>query len=343
MTVIPSCMFPTTVVFVDDDPGFLRHIAAELSSRVTSYKFCTNPIAALDFLNKEYKPDPFTNRCMDRPEEERFEHHSMNVNIRLLHQEIYNPKRFDQISTVVIDHDMPGMNGLELCEKITDPNIQKILLTGVANESVVIDAFNKQIIQGFIRKQDNQVFDLVSQAISEAQRTYFNTLSKPILEILVNNPNIPPTALNEPGFNDIFQKILEENKTVEYYLFESSGCFLFLDKHGNDSALFTYPEDLLNIHCEIAESHLDEHPENKKEVLSFIGDIQKRKKIFCYHKRDNIMWPKITEWKSYLHPATKFSGNSNYFYAYEPKLLDIDRGGLLSFSTYQDGQSLEVA
>jgi CheY-like chemotaxis protein len=74
--------------------------------------------------------------------------------IHEIYKVIYNPRRYEEISTVIVDYDMPSMKGLEFCEKLQNPYIRKILYTGVAGEGLAIEAFNKGLIDGYIRKGD---------------------------------------------------------------------------------------------------------------------------------------------------------------------------------------------
>ena len=47
-----------------------------------------------------------------------------------------------EVSVVVVDYFMPEMDGVTFCRRLNNPSIGKILLTGRAEDSVAIEAFN---------------------------------------------------------------------------------------------------------------------------------------------------------------------------------------------------------
>ena len=150
MNTIPVCLFPTKVLVIDDDASSLKNLGLNLDDTSFSYKFYDKPQEALTFLTKIYEPDSFEKRLVLQPDDRKWQHAMLEVNIYDLMKEVYNPNRFEQISTLIVDFEMPGMNGLEVCEKITDPSIQKILLTGEGDENLAVQAFNRGLIHRYL-------------------------------------------------------------------------------------------------------------------------------------------------------------------------------------------------
>ena len=105
-----------------------KKLDQDLEDMRFTFQIYDNPQDALTFLRKSDKPAPFQKRLVSQPDEKEWQHVMLDVNVYDLMKEVYNPRRFDQVSTVIVDFAMPGINGLEFCEKITDPSIQKILL-----------------------------------------------------------------------------------------------------------------------------------------------------------------------------------------------------------------------
>ena len=124
------CYHPTTTVLVDDNQDFIQTIKYKLKKDLRC-QFYTDPVKALRFFKEEYQPKPFTQRCFVEPAEEQIDHLFFNVDLRQIHKEVYVAERFAEISVVVIDYTMPGMNGLELSRqlKAINPTIRILLLT----------------------------------------------------------------------------------------------------------------------------------------------------------------------------------------------------------------------
>jgi DNA-binding NarL/FixJ family response regulator len=108
--------------------------------------------------------------------------HGLSEKIKTLHREIYNSQRFHEISVLVVDFDMPGMTGLELCEELADKPFKKLLLTGKADEKTVIQAFNEGKIQKYIHKDSQNFAEEMNRAVRELQRNYFEDLSAVVIK-----------------------------------------------------------------------------------------------------------------------------------------------------------------
>ena len=336
--MIPSCCFPTKVLIVDDHFPYLRQLHANLPGDATSYLLYQNPHKALTFLQEEYRPDPFTRRCLTSEDSFRYEHRALDVNIKDLYREIYNPARFDQISVIVVDYDMPGMNGLEFCKQVTDPNIQKILLTGIADEQIAVQAFNEGVIHKFIKKEDRVRGELLHEAILDAQKRYFLKLSRIINEAVQGQSRLK-SALADSSFLPVFQEIVAQNNIVEHYQFESSGSLLTLDASGKLGAIFIHSEDRMAHDYEEVMSEPDSTVANRvKESL------KNKTHMLCYLSEEGTPWPALEQWEDYLCPARKIEGESSTYYcAYQPNGIEINTLDMLSFGIYQQqGVAAEV-
>lgn len=63
--------------------------------------------------------------------------------------------QYERCNVLVLDYQMPGMNGMEFLQQVTQLPAQRILLTGQADEKIACDMFNEGLIQQFVPKGDN--------------------------------------------------------------------------------------------------------------------------------------------------------------------------------------------
>jgi CheY-like chemotaxis protein len=322
------CNHPTTLIFVDDDEQFLEFTTLKLRRNFACKNFMSSREAA-QFLTQEYQPHPFTQHSLLlSSEDNNFEQENLTINVNAIHQEIYNAARFDDISVVIVDYAMPGMNGLELCQQVKKP-IKKILLTGEADEKLATEAFNKEIIHRFIRKDDPQLSEKLQIAIRELQNGYFRDLCRIVIEAIHKNSLYRTICLDDPIFINFFNKLIKKYNFVEYYLMESIGSFLCLDAEGKPTIFAVTNDDMMDTYYRAAVDH------NASE--SIVTAIKNKKMFpFFYSQEDYQRNP--SEWKSYLHPAHVLSGKNTYFYSIitDTKIYDIQREKIKSYHQFLD-------
>lgn len=321
---VPSFSFPTTVLMIDDNIEFLKSVAIGLPAEAATYNFYSDPRTALKLINEKYESSEVANGLVNLIDEEEFEHRTLDVNVRDIYRIMYNRARFQQISTVVVDYHMPGMDGIEFCKSIKNPNIQKILLTSIVDENKAIEVLNAGLIDTFIRKQSPNIMQLLSQALAQAHNRYFSKLSHIVQEVV--SFSTEDSALSDPVFIELFHRICREFGAVEYYLTEFLGSFVFLDAEGNHFGLFTRIKDQLDFYCESKEAEYA-----PKEVLE---TLRKGQQILCYHSEASCALPDGRVWEQYLFDAVKISGKNDYFCAYGPGMFDVRGDNLLSFNEY---------
>ncbi len=333
--MIPCCIYPTHVLAIDDDSGLLFHLNQILPKDCASYHYMSDPKKALDYINRDDSPSPFTSRYINNLEEEEWEHRCLDINIFDTYREIYRPERFEEISTVIVDHSMPAMTGLQLCKEIRNPNIQKILLTGVADEHIAIKAFNDGLIHHYIRKQDPDLKEQLNQAVKSAQWRYFNKLSEVTLRAITSVGHLNH-AITDPKFQDFFKQIMQKNSFApsgfkEAYLCEAMGTYLFLTEAGEPYGLVVNNENQIKMWTESANS-LDAPPE-------LVQELADKTKMMWYHSQDGALEPPGQEWANYAHTPEIIQGaNENYYYILQPNLFDIDQTRILSFKDYKEKQ-----
>ncbi len=329
---IPSFSFPTTVLMIDDNVEFLKSVAIGLPAHAATYNFYSDPRHALELINEQSESADVAHGLVNLLDEEEFEHRTLDINVRDIYRIMYNRARFKQISTVVVDYHMPGIDGIELCRSIKNPNIQKILLTSIVDESKAIECLNEGVIDTFIRKQSPNIMQQLRQALVTAQNRYFSNLSRIVQQVISFSPE--ESALAEPAFVDLFYKLVDKFDAVEYYLTEFLGSFVFVDADGNHYGLITRSKDQLEFYCDSKEAE-----DAPKEV---IDAIRSGKQILCYHGESSMSLPNGKMWEQYLFDAIKIQGKSEYLCASGPRMFDIRQNDLLSFNDYSSPQGMRL-
>ena len=140
--------FPTTVAIVDDSPDFLANLSLNLDPTL-AFRVFDSPADTLTALTSEQANTPGPERFFSvyqHREEHSFDHHVIDLNMSRIHREVFNDRRFERYSVVVVDYDMPEIDGLEFCRKLEHFPLRKVLLTGKADEKLAVQAFNEGII-----------------------------------------------------------------------------------------------------------------------------------------------------------------------------------------------------
>ena len=249
MECLPGCFYPTEVIFVDDSENYLR-VLSMFFKNIPSVilKTFQDPQEALNYINTRAAAQQQVNweqeNCFTPNS------YALKLNVFSLHKQIYNPHRYAQISVVIADHDLTEkyMSGIEFCRRIEDKNIQKILFTGQADRSFVIQAFNEGVIQRYLSKGDVKDIKDILEIVETAQQRYFMACTDSLNVALRSNPQFPLAVLSEK-FHQLFNRIVEQRNIVEYYLLDGLGSFLLVDASHKVQLLIVQNEDQIKANC----------------------------------------------------------------------------------------------
>ncbi|WP_032113160.1 response regulator [Candidatus Paracaedibacter symbiosus] len=321
MKSLLCCYYPTKVIFVDDSTLLLESLVPILDENVASYDYFDSPEAALELINNSESSFSIQDRKIDE-----------------IYKTIYNPRRYEEISTVIVDYEMPSMKGLEFCENLQNPYIRKILYTGAADESLAITAFNKGIIDGYIPKNHPDPSAAINDFVKESQLKYFRSLTDVSVEAILREysaENPGDTAFYDPAFIDYFDELVKKHNFCEYYLNEIFGSFVFLSPKGKPSALFTYPEEIFErMQLEFQGILEDKMTSTKQISSSLIKDLEEKRKMVCLPFCGGEMHPEPEKWEKYAYPVQEVKGNQTYYVAYVPDADYVTHSEVLSFEKY---------
>lgn len=285
---------PTTTVFVDDSEEFLYSVALGVD-RLPYRSFC-NASEGLAYVNQ------FTT-SYDVPSRERPPSSSASVSklFAQVERKLVDHNRFAEPSVLVVDYSMPSMNGLELCSQITNPNIKRLLLTGVADEKIAIDALNTELIDFYISKSESSLSHRLRSIITHLETRYFQDLFGWSRDTEVRS--VLP-QLFDPAFADFFEETLEDRKIVEHYPLREMTGFCLINGYGGISHLVVYSERELELL--LSKADLSQMSETKRKQLK-----QGQLIPYCPPHVSPVIQPR----EGQLFASTIIGGKQNYYCA----------------------------
>ena len=189
---------------------------------------------------------------------------------------IYDKIRFYHVAILVIDYEMPDINGIEFCQKLKDRKIFRIMLTAEADKDTAIKAFNNGLIDKFILKTNGKLYLEITFAVQELTQRYFKEISSSIINR--HTSSIGALFSNE-SYLQLFAEIVSKVQPVEYYLVDNSGSFVFLDKDANPTWLIVKHKKELDEQVELLQGY--DVPDQIIESVT-----KKEKYYFCYQKKN---------------------------------------------------------
>ncbi|MFM2041872.1 MAG: hypothetical protein RLY86_448 [Pseudomonadota bacterium] len=236
---------PTTVVAVDDDPTFLEGLSFQMARYQPCQSF-TDPRVAL----AEIRANLARTRVADTlvvpiPPEELNEISAAldDSALRLRSSHMVDiagdSRRAEEVSTVLVDYDMPVMDGLSFCRALRDVPVQKILLTGKADANTAVAAFNEGLIQHFLFKSDQDIHSALRSALVAAQTRYFQYRTQTIRQLL--DPDRRMFA--DPALARHVRAVMDEHRIIEHYTLTDPPGLLCLDADGAGFILLIQDQD----------------------------------------------------------------------------------------------------
>ena len=303
---IPLCFYPTQIVFVDDNPEFLDALSMAFSKQFNVQAF-SDTDSALSYINEyQREADLIANDEKPKPQGDS----DAWVKRVLTHQ---NTKRFDEqrakeVSVLVVDYSMPSMNGIEFCEKIKNTAIKKILLTGYATPADAINAFNKNTIHYYLKKNEGNMLQDLEVAIRQLQHAYFNELSSSLKTEAIDS-GTPFFA--DPRLAGYFQQACESLEVAEYYYLTNPSRFALRTRTGSNFSCVIYTEEDMVEHLQI----LKEEGAPKTLYIA----LESRKFVPLFQTTDGFYEPGIVDAISNIYPATHVAGVVNYYCTIVPE------------------------
>ncbi|MCE3603736.1 response regulator [Massilia sp. P8910] len=305
---LPIYSHPSLTVLIDDSDSFLKSVAFQLDPALASKCFAdTSSALAWIGAHGERQPGRLAASYDTYPGSK--EHCNVAFDIDQIHRISFEPQRFMTPSVVVVDYSMPQMDGLELCEALRHLPCKKILFTGVADEKVAVDAFNRGLIDRYIKKSDDDALDKLEAEIVSLQQAYFAARSDPLRDLLELHNH---SFLSDPAFSAVVRMVAEQHGIVEHYLYPNPAGILLYDARGGAQLMVVETEAGMNAHYEVGCDN-DAPP-------SFLQAVRERC-IVPYFREGDGMYARdfARNWHRWTAPAQRCRGSqTNYYWALFP-------------------------
>lgn len=296
---------PSTVLLVDDNQRFLENFSMQLDQNLAVIHD-HSARRALQMLEQSNRGQPLEERCFSWQRAREINNdYLLRLDIALIEKEISNPDRFSEVSVVVVDYDMPEMNGLDFCKQLSGQRIKKILLTGVGDEKIAVKAFNEGIIDRFLMKSDPDIENRINHTIFELQQQYFNEVSRLIQGGLALKS---PEFLVDPKFSDFLFMLMAEHRIVEYYYVEDPEGFLLVSDEGELTRLLVYSDESLQ--RALFRIRQFNPP---ADIIKAMSSGQKLPWLWA--SPDEFDDEDPFDWHEFLHPGRPITGSRNWFVA----------------------------
>ncbi len=300
--MLPIIYYETTVLYLDDNKKFLKLIQdSHISHRNV---FSTNAEIIREHINKEKNNIAIISKIDIGETQERY----IRYDLSNLRRRLDDPNKEDEISVLVVDYDMPKVDGISFCRQINkiNPNICKIFLTGVAEKDEVIEAMQDGLIDFYISKSDKNLINKLIYIISRAKKEYFKRVCKEFNNILLNK-GIYKTYIDDNVFTDFMNKNILNNDIIEYCLIEDIGSY-FIRKNDLEEVIIISDEEKQRGTVEYLKDMINETLQ--KEILNGV------KVLDSYSlEKDKITDKSIIMYDKYIYSAKKIPTLDKIFIA----------------------------
>lgn len=323
---LPLYQHPTMTVLVDDSASFLHSLRFQLGPDLPSATF-SDPAAALHWLRGQSldadRLDGILAPCVDSYtlEPQPF---SVALRVDQVRHLARRARRFQIPSVLVVDYAMPQMDGIQFCEAVRDLPCRKIMLTGVADEKQAIAAFNRGLIDRFIRKSERDALDRLEADIASLQHEYFMARSHTMRGLLHAREF---AFVGDPAIAALVAQVGKVYQIVEHYLFDGPPGFLMYDSEARPHLLVIETGEGMDAHAEMARE--------SGAPPALVQALRERRVIPNFSDGDGMYSAAFyKDWYTCTAPAQECQGRELYYWAMFDIGHGVAGGPVLPFSTF---------
>ncbi|MCA0403912.1 MAG: response regulator [Proteobacteria bacterium] len=314
--------YPIKVIFLDDNKEFLNALELGLDNKINMH-FDIDPLNVLEMITNQ--KEFLIQKVMDLPKNINIDfadERLIGFDISKLVNILYNQNRFNDIKLLVIDYEMPEINGLEFCNNLKENKILKIMLTAAADKDTAISAFNNGLINRFLLKTSKELYSELTNVIDDLTFQYFRDLSHNIIDSSSSLTKI----FENKSYQKLFNKILEESNAIEYYLIDSSGSMLFLDCLGKPTWLIIKSNEEIAEQIDLLQGY---------EVSEIILNSFKNKEKLLFIFSETDYKKPIDEWECFFLDTQKMDDEYCFSIVKNKLTTAIEWDKIVSYSEYK--------
>lgn len=315
----PISEFPTTHVLIDNDINYLRSISTILPLQGKIYRYFLDAQEALMWINQQ--SDSNKHFLLKEHDIDYTYYNHTKIDIKNIYNMIYENNRFNSISTILVDYDMPGLNGIELCRFIKNKNIQKILITGFLGEKEARHALNKGWIDMFLPKGEDSS-QKIAELINDADHNYF-IQSNIFMMTLISHYG--EKIFECDGFLKFFKEAFSISNSVEFYMLSSDGDYLFLDSVGMTTGFSVQNAKRRKENFELAQELLVSD--------DILDGLSSGKILFC-HSGNSL--PEAKDWEHFIFPACVIDKKEDLIGTFDRRIFADKSSGIFPFKLVFD-------
>ena len=206
----PLISIPKRIVYVDDKGSFLETLRKTMPKN-HARQFISTPSGAISRLAQEIVYWRELEQLLSVSENAGDD--AFGFAARLVKSYFGNWSRFHLTSVLIVDYSMPGLNGLEMIRRLGSWPGRKILLTGEADVSIAIAAFNEGLIQKFIPKDTKHLYNALRAGYEEMHVVvceHIGQLIRPLLSAWQKD------LLQDPRVASALQQKIKDLDWAEY-------------------------------------------------------------------------------------------------------------------------------
>ncbi len=161
---VPMLRVKSRAAFIDDSADFLDGLIFSMPREIcATYHLSPRTLDPILRASEVYlRKEAATFLSITRAQEE-------GNAVQLALQYFADPARFSLTSVLVADYSMPAEDGISLCKRHSYRGLQRVLLTGIADNDRAIEAFNLRAIERFLPKQAFDLRRTVEEVVPKEQ------------------------------------------------------------------------------------------------------------------------------------------------------------------------------
>jgi CheY-like chemotaxis protein len=313
---LPVHYHPTTTVLVDDSDSFLRSLSFQLDPAQPNISF-HDTVAALEWFGRSMRSADLPLLVNFDDPHQSAERRNVTVDMSRIWRISAQPKRFTIPSVLVVDYSMPQMDGVSFCQALQALPCKKILFTGAADERIAVDAFNRGLIDRYIRKSAEDALDQLERDLAALQKQFFLQHTETVCEML---------ALHDFGFLNcgaiarVVDELYRTHGFVEHYVFPNPSGILFYDRAGKPTLMVIETAHGLHAQYEVAR--------DSGAPPSLLLALEERRVLpfFPHVGKDGMYTDEVGEhWHRYCRAPQVCQGRDTWYWALfelPPRFLD---------------------